>query len=50
MLLNLNFKLKDIDGNELETESIAKIVAQALSVKADGMDPIKAMEIAKAKW
>ena len=42
MLVNLNFKLKDIDGNELDYAAHA--LAVELSGQTPGLDPLKAWD------
>jgi hypothetical protein len=45
MKLDLNFKFKDLDGNE-GGENAAKLAAQILCVKPEGMAAVKAYELA----
>lgn len=45
MKLDLNFNFKNLDGEEIE-QNAAKLAAQVLCVKPDGLSAIKAYELA----
>ena len=45
MKLDLNFNFKSLEGEEIE-QNAAKLAAQVLCVKPDGLSPVKAYELA----
>ncbi|NVM36896.1 MAG: hypothetical protein HWN81_14965 [Candidatus Lokiarchaeota archaeon] len=44
MNLDLNKPIKALDGAELENSNLAKILANTLCGKTEGIEPIKAMD------
>lgn len=46
MLLNLDFKIKELSGKEIEADSAAKLLAGVLARKGEGFSPIKSVDFA----